>query len=278
MQRSCAGVRAGLRPQFSYFVLGNPPASVLVIRATALRMACKEGDLPCRLRTTSRIYRQVLFWCFRKYHALAASFMESHVKQSVPWLPFGLTVHGTLRLANPRICCPSSNFRLAHQDGNSEYLGAANVRLSRQGGNSEYLSAKAQMFKKFGQQMLHAQCAQTLRISGAQIQPTLGQMRKPFRSRRRRGFSKRKPLRISGAQNQLTLGQTRNQRGAEVFTRSEDWPLYNTTAGAGDFSAPPLHCSVSPGPASGVVEESTGGRGGLGNISPSDKKTTPENK
>ena len=158
--------------------------------------------------------------------------------------------------------------------------------------------------------MLHAQCAQTLRISGAQDQPTLGQMRKPFRSmtrrgfskrkplrisgaqnqptlgqmrktfrsRTRRGYSKRKPLRISGAQNQPTLGQTRNQRGAEVFTRSEDWPLYNTTAGAGDFSAPPLHCWVSPGPASGVVEESTGGRGGLGDISHSDKKTTPENK
>ena len=79
------------------------------------------------------------------------------------------------------------------------------------------------MFQKFGQQMLHAQCAQTLRISGAQNQPTLGQMRKPFRSMTRRGLSKRKPLRISGAQNQPTLGQTRNQRGAEVFTPSEDW-------------------------------------------------------
>ena len=27
---------------------------------------------------------------------------------TVPWLPFGLTVHGALRLANSRMCCPSS--------------------------------------------------------------------------------------------------------------------------------------------------------------------------
>ena len=170
------------------------------------------------------------------------------------------------------------------------------------------------MFQKFGQQMLHAQCAQTLRISGAQNQPTLGQMRNPFRSMTRRGFSKRKPLRISGAQNQPTLGQMRkpfrsmtrrglskrkplrisgaqnSPRWARRATKdgqrcsrprrigSQRAPLYNTTACAGDFSAHPLHCSASPGPASGVVEESTGRRGGLGNISHSDKTTTPENQ
>ena len=46
-----------------------------------------------------------------------------------PWLPFGLTVHGALRFANSRICCPSSNFRLSHQDGNSEYISAEKARI-----------------------------------------------------------------------------------------------------------------------------------------------------
>ena len=50
--------------------------------------------------------------------------MPQGVKQSVPWLAFGLTVHGALRLANSRICCPSSNFRLLHGDGYSEYFSA----------------------------------------------------------------------------------------------------------------------------------------------------------
>ena len=62
-----------------------------------------------------------------------------------------------------------------------------------------------------------------LRVSGAPSQPMLDQARRPFQGMARRGFSKRKPLRVSGAQNQPMLDQTRNQRGAEVFTRSEDW-------------------------------------------------------